>query len=116
MGLSYSAGVFFGAFVPRSGPLGKKLDRYVDKAGGTPARTETPGVEISHVGSHSSGEIWIVVRAVGSGMDAGREDEIEAPHPLIEDPSWRPALLGFFARLKVKDPPALAWHFQNSVD
>jgi hypothetical protein len=115
MGAVYTADAFFGAFVDRNTQLGKKLDRYVDKAGGTPAETGTPGVEICQVGSTWSGKIWMVVRAEGSGHNFDREDEIVEPQALTEDPAWRPALLTFFHSIKLKEPPPIGWYFAGSV-
>lgn len=115
MGLSYTADVFFGAFVSRHTLLGGRLDKYVEKHGGTTAPTEIPGVGIDMVGSQSSGEIWMVVKATGSGQSFSREDEIQAPRLLTEDPAWRPAVESLFARMKVKDAPAIGWHFAGSV-
>jgi hypothetical protein len=115
MSATYSAEVFFGAFVKRGSTLGKKLDKYIDKAGGTPAETEIPGVEVISVGSQWSGEIWLVAQAKGSSLSFERHDEVTAPQMLTEDPAWRPALAAFFERIKAKEPPAVGWHFAGSV-
>lgn len=115
MGADYSAEVFFGAVVKRGTPLGKKLDKYVDKAGGTPAATEIPGVKISTVGSQWTGEIWMVIHAAGSFSGFGRHQEVEAPKALVEDPAWRPAIAAFLDRLKLKEPIHVGWHFAGSV-
>ncbi len=116
MSMTYSAGVFFGAFVKSKSPLGKRLEKYVEKAGGTPAETETTGVEIDEVGSQPTGETWTVVRATGSEASFERGDDTAAPKMLTEDPTWRPRLQEFFYRLKLKDPPPeVGWHFAGSV-
>jgi len=117
MGVEYEAEVFFGAYCPRKSPLGKRLKAYVEKAGGTPAATETAGVEISEVGSWPTSETWMVVRAVGSAMSFGREDDVDAPRALSEDPRWRIALEAFFGRCGFTSPtmPAIGWHFAASV-
>lgn len=105
MSASYSAGVFFGACVPRRSPFGKRLDRYVDKAGGTPAPTTTPGVEIATVGSWGTGEVWMVVRATGSARSYGR-NEGDCPAPV--------AVAAFLASVGY-EATAIGWHFQGSV-
>jgi hypothetical protein len=115
MSMTYTGEVFFGAFVERDTPIGKKLAKYIDKAGGTPAETETPGVEVSDVGSSPTGETWMVVHAANSGHRFSRYDDVKAPVMLTEDPAWRPSIAAFFARLKIKDPPPVGWHFAGSV-
>jgi hypothetical protein len=115
MGASYSAEVFFGAFVKRGTPLGKKLDEHIDKAGGTPAKTGTRGVMIGMVGSQWSGEIWLTVEAKGSGQSFSQGDDVKAPRMLTEDPAWRPAILAFFASMKITEAPPVGWHFAASV-
>jgi len=115
MGVSYSAEVFFGSVVAKNTPLGKKLERYIDKSGGTPADTEIAGVEISWVGSTWTGVGWVVVQAKGSNVSFSPPEDIEAPRALVEDPAWRLALGAFFERAKVKDAPPVGWHFATSA-
>lgn len=115
MSTTYTGEVFFGAFVDRRTILGERLERYVHKAGYSPVATEVRGVEIHTVGSSPTGEEWMVVRADGSDRSFSRYDNVVAPAPLTEDPAWRPAIEAFFARLKVKSPSPIGWHFAGSV-
>jgi hypothetical protein len=115
MGTEYSAGVFFGACVPRRSALGEKLDEYIDKQGGTPAETEIEGVVIGMVGSQSTGQIWIVVQAKGSARSFGRnEGECPEPSLLTEIVGWRLAIRALLTKLGAPDLP-IEWHFQGSV-
>jgi len=114
MGVEYSAGVFFGACVRKTCPLGKRLARHID--GGTPAATEIPGVEVSEVGSASTGDLWITVQAADSAHSFGRHEHPEEPRDLVEDPAWRPALSAFFESLRLDyEPPSVGWYFAGSV-
>jgi hypothetical protein len=114
MSMDYTAGVFFGACVARKSPLGKKLDKYIDRDGGTPAKTGVEIVEIGLVGAQSTGELWVTVQAKGSEREYGRGHDFMAPSMLTEDPAWRPAIVAFLEKIKA---PAIdvGWHFQASV-
>lgn len=115
MGVDYSAQVFFGAFVDKRTALGQKLEAYIDIAGGAPADTEIPGVQVAEVGSYPTGETWLVVMAAESNDAFSEGDEIGEPVALTEDPAWRPALDALFARLKVKKRPVVGWYFATSA-
>ena len=112
MSVNYSAGVFFGACVRLRSPLGERLDEYVDNQGGTPARTEVSGVEISMVGS--DGE-WLTIQACGSTHRYGRHDG-DCPDPvlLIKDPKWRARIETFLVAVGASELP-IGWHFQGSA-
>ncbi|HSM93425.1 MAG TPA: hypothetical protein VLT47_11115 [Anaeromyxobacteraceae bacterium] len=114
MGVSYSAGVFFGACVARNSKAGKKLDRYINRHMGSPAPTESPLVMIGDVGNHMTGERWLTVEALGSSREFQRDQETPAPELLTEDPAWRPALAEFLTKIGA---PYLSvgWHFQATV-
>lgn len=112
MGSSYSAGVFFGCFVQRRSKLGTKLNKYIDRHGGTPAETEVDRVEIGMVGC--DGGRYLTVEAKGSDMSYGRDDgDCPAPVMLAEQPEWRPAVEEFL-RLHGSDV-AIGWHFYGSI-
>lgn len=115
MGTTYSAGVFFGAYVKRASSLGKTLDKYVEDAGGSPAKTSVKGVEIGEAGSQPSGDVWMTIEAKGSARSFGRGDgECHEPSMLVEDPKWRPAIAEFMAQVGAVDL-AVGWHFQKSA-
>lgn len=114
MSTSYNAGVFFGACFHKRTAIGERLDEYVVRHGGTPARTEDPSVEICMVGDHSVGDLWLTVQAKGSARSYGR-DAGECPEPrlLREDRAWRAAVEGFVA--KIGGTAEVGWHFQGSA-
>lgn len=114
MSTNYSADVFFGAFVARDSPLYDRLDEYIDRDGGCPAKTEVPGVEISMVGCRPTCQIWLVVQAVGSSDRFGKYDDAQAPRRLIEDPTWRPALECFLAQIGAESL-TIGWYFAGSA-
>ena len=115
MSMSYSGGVFFGACVSRNTALGNKLEKYVDRHGGTPAKTEVSGVVISMVGDRSSSDIWMTVEAEGSARAFGLDNgDILAPELLVEDPTWRSAISGFLSTLGYHELP-VGWHFETSI-
>lgn len=117
MGASYSAGVFFGAFVSKSSQLGMELHKYIDDAGGTPAETEIPGVVITFTGSMWSGDIWIVVMVKESGrVFRMRESDPKPPDMLTARPDWEPKIAAFFRRFEMlQKAPPIGWHFAGTV-
>lgn len=113
MSMSYSAGVFFGAAFYADSTVGKLLAAYVDRYGGTPAPTEVEGVEVSTTGWHGGGQVWVVVQAKGSVHEFSRNDDVDAPALLVEDPTWRP-LIGEFLRSVGATRWVEGWHFAGS--
>lgn len=131
MGTTYSASVFYGTYVLRRSPTGKRLDRYIDRHGGSPVPTDTAGVEIDVVGDDSSPLLTIQINPVAAGsgvvsslewtrsIDAGRE-ELRQPALLpIPPPEWL-LLIGRFleserlsAAVRVSLPP-IGFYFVGS--
>ncbi len=114
MGLDFEGCAFFGACFAKRSAIGKKLDAYIDRAGGTPAETEVAGVEVAEVGSQPTGDTWLVVRAVGSAHYFGRGSTVRPPERLVEESTWRPRLDAFFALAKIA-PTAAGWYFAGTV-
>lgn len=116
MGLSYSAGVFFGAAVKRDSAIGRRLDEYIDKYGGTPAPTDVRGIEIGTVGS--DGERWITVEVKGTTRSFGRtEGECPAPSLLPIVVGWGDRIEEFLREHGAApgEEPRIGWHFFGSV-
>jgi hypothetical protein len=114
MGTEYRAGVFFGICAKKDSPLGKKLDRYIEEHGGTPAPTEVEGVEISMVGSQWNGQVWLTAQASGSAMAYGQRDELKPPHLLSESATWRPAIERFL-RDTSTEYATIGWYFHGDI-
>lgn len=115
MSVTYSAGVFFGAYVPHDGDIGKKLERYIDIHGGTPARTEVSGVVVSVVGGESDGRMWTIVAIKETIVSYGHRDgECPDPSMLTEHVGYRAALKHILDNVGASDYP-VGWHFYGSV-
>lgn len=115
MGISYSAGVFFGVCVRRKSALGEVLEGYIDKQGGTRAATEVPGVVIGAVGD--CGE-WLTVESKGSAKSYGRNSGYCPSPALLSAPAeWEADIARFLLGVIPRETPNLkiGWHFQGSV-
>jgi hypothetical protein len=115
MGMTYEAGVFFGVAFPQRSAVGKALDAYIDRYGGTPAPTGVAGVEIGLVGSQPTDEAWVTVQAKGSVYCFGRNDSVPVPSLLEEAPSWDEAICRFLNGEGIRNAPAVGWRFFGSV-
>ena len=116
MGLSYSAEVFYGVFVPKDSKHGRRLDKFIDEEGGTPAPVKGhPGVEIFTTGWSSTGVEWVVIAAKGSDRSFSRDDEIVAPMPLRAAEEWTARLSSALAELGIDAAADIGWHFAGSV-
>lgn len=113
MSTSYGAAVFYGTYVESESALGKRLDKFIDKHGGSPAPCGVRGVEISSVGSLNGDPSWITIQAKGSAVHINAGEDIEAPSLLDSKAEWDSKVRGFLAKIgEMKTPlPRIGWHF-----
>lgn len=115
MSLTYTASVFYGTYVPRKSEIGKRIHRFIERQGGTQARTDTPRVVLDLVGSDI--DLIIAILAEGSDCAIAMRGEIGDPQPLIGRRAWEARIDEFLQveRISRTDLPRVGWWFAGSV-
>jgi hypothetical protein len=113
MGMTYSAKVFFGAWVPASDSFANILETYIDCSNDRPAETEITDVVINTVGNYCTGAFYYTFEARDSARSFDRNNDIEAPALLSEHSTWRADIAKFLGKHNVIVP--IGWHFAGSA-
>lgn len=112
MGLSYSAGAFYGTWVARDSKVGKRLRELADAE----HVKGHPQVRLGYAGAVNGDPCWVTIQLRDPSPSFNKYDAIDPPTPL------GPQCLGTIEaalrtlRIDPKDVAPIGWYFAGTVD